>query len=173
MLRDAKIVYLGIPIKICENSYETNSSYVSYAVGCRPVRTACWCSCKDLIAPMSIHSLVGVHAEWNTTQQYGNIVIIGIYQLRELRLYFISSFFWSISRDVTIFCFQSKILGETCSMTTVTKSSEVHQEAELTCRRPTGYETSKEFASYGFTQIGVLVLMQMARYVLLGLFVFT
>jgi len=45
------------------------------------------------------------------------------------------------------------MLAQTCLMTSVNKSSEVHQEAELPSSFLAAYKTSKEFVSYGFTQI--------------------
>jgi len=93
--------------------------------------------------------------EYNTTtrehSQYCYISTTGI----DVLIWF-SSFCLCVSHDLILFGFQSKMLGKTCSMTTVTKSSEVHQQAELICRQRTAYETSTGFVSYGFPQISIL-----------------
>lgn len=49
--------------------------------------------------------------------------------------------------DVTIVCCQSKMMGQMCWMTTVAKSSEMHQQPEL-MRQPTAHETVAEIVSY-------------------------
>lgn len=68
--------------------------------------------------------------------------------------------------EVQPFFISSMMLEQTYFVTTVHRSSEAHQQEELTRRNPTAYETQEYYVSYRLDQQTVLI--GMTRYVLLG-----